>query len=277
MEPAVQEVLETKDILFQIFPAEVRRTLDRSLRAGSFYEAASLIIEHSVYSSDPVEWIASNPGALFCMRIDCSVDHMRYDADYNIELFATGNTNDYFLLKEFGDILLERRTRISQLDANIIINVGTIDSAEPLNYDQKDALIKILKLRDDERIIDKAVEFDLVYIEKYKFLLDKYSDLRDEDPETFTKLLRTDILEFMDNDYENMTYTDDYHRPSYVPLSYWLHLNCASVGIEDFSFIEQFKDIYDWRQYGRENAKRYEEECSQLYEILREKLEEVLR
>ena len=64
--------------------------------------------------------------------------------------------------------------------------------------------------------------------------------------------------------------------PNYIVVYYWLHLNCAALGVKDFSFIEGLKPVGDWKLCEERNADLYREECSRLYKLLRDELLKVM-
>jgi len=144
MEPSVDDVLENRDLISQIFPGE----------------QASLLIANTFDSNKELSWLTTNSGTLFDI-------YGRYtDVDYMLHLFTTYNSDNFVFFSEYGDGVLERQTEFRDLTVNDLVNVGTIkDLNNPCRL----------------RLSIGEIKLQLMYIEKCNFLLDKYADLREED------------------------------------------------------------------------------------------------
>lgn len=95
----------------------------------------------------------------------------------------------------------------------------------------------------------------------------------EENPEVFLRILRDTIIELLDNNYKSLfDGTMDY-----FVMSYWLYMNCFSVGIKDFSFLQTFKNIDDWSLEPKNNRGGYQNECHNLYRLLRQRLLELMQ
>ena len=162
METPVQQVLGNKDLATQIFPFKLRRALNKSLRSSSYAEVASFVIKHCIHSDQGAEWIDINPTALFEMYIECYVYSRHYGACYSTTLFSTDDADDYFFFEENSDDFPFRSTFVRSLDVEDIVRAIRIkDLDSPKTNEDNDRELRI-----------DSIALRLVYIEKYKYILE---------------------------------------------------------------------------------------------------------
>ena len=259
MQSAVEQVLGNRDLLTQIFTCKVRRALTTSMRRESFKEAVAFIVTNNCGSKR----LETNLLAPFYIYIDCQT---RYSApiNYKIELFTTNESNKFFLFEESGYTSMKRRHAANRiLNIEDLVTVAGIRDTNNPTYSQITSLLDILFCNRRSNLTIYSIDFKLTYIEKYRFVCKEFSELREEDPEAFMTLLRQNIMQLLVKDCSSLIGS----KMDYLSLNYWLHLNCAALGIEDFSFLNSCEPVL--RRRDQEN---YEQECRRLYQTLRSAL-----